>query len=342
MATVVETRPLAPSEEIDESPQRLYRSLLTQLTPTTIPWDPPKYVYVTPEMAQDWLDAADNHPDFVPRKRTAARVKRWQELMQTNRLVEFLPNGPICKNYAGIIMNGGNRLAAVVEYGEPVGFMIIEPCPDWLLDYFDTGDKRSLKEALLIRKRPTDPLLSAITRLAMRYEEFLFGKRRPDGWVTWGRVKDEHPDIDSFMERREYVLDWASVGKQLKRHAEIQPSAGAVFTAYQLLAWPEGADRTNDFLDSLITGANLKKGNPALTLREWARRDGYIGQATAGRREGHLLLLFNMFASYCRDSTVTEMKVARGFPMTMPYHPDGFEIAVKNARDGILELDGDV
>jgi hypothetical protein len=85
----------------------------------------------------------------------------------------------------------------------------------------------------------------------------------------------------------------------------------------------------------------LAKGNPALTLREWAKRDGYIGTATYGRREGHLLLLFKFFESFMNKSHITSVAVAKGLPMHMPYNPRGEKTAVTNVIKALDKMDAE-
>lgn len=342
-AASVESRKLAPSTEVDESPQRLYRPITKQLTPDTIPWDI-EYSYLTPQDAQQILEAAENNPDFRQRKRTPARVSRWEELMLTGRFVHFLPDGPLCFNDKGYLLNGGNRLQAVANLDPDVeiGFVVYRNCPQWIFQYFDQGNNRSAREQMFMNKRDINTYTQATVRLGLRYEEFIFGKRSPSGWVNWGRVKDENPDIDSWMERREYVLDCINPAKSLSKSTMLQTASAACFIAYQQLAWPEGIDALQEYLDALESGSMISKGNPALTLREWGRRDGYIGAASAGRREGHLLLLFKMFQAFRNRSTVDSILVAKGFPMHMPYHPDGFETAVENVREALDKMDAEV
>jgi hypothetical protein len=347
-AQVVETRLLAPTEEVDESPQLLYRRIDKQLTPQTIPWEV-DYVYVTPGQAKELLAHAEEDPQFRQRKRTPVRIKRWRELIQTGRFVSFLPDGPLCINAENYLRNGGNRLTGLSELegeidpatGEEyqVGFMVIRGCPDWMFKHFDQGNVRSLRESMFINRRDMNTFTAPTVRLGMRYEEFILGKRRPTGWVQWGKHRDENPDIDDWMDRREYVLDFIQQGNVLRKATELQVPSGAIFLAFQHMAWPDGSDEIQSYLDALIQGEMLRKGNPALTLREWSRRDGYIGAATAGRREGHLLLLFKMFQAFQRGVQIDTILVGKGFPMHMPYHPDGPEKAVENVTLALARLD---
>lgn len=327
-----------PTPDVEEDPLLLYQPIKQQINPKKIPWTI-EYPKLTPKQAAQMLEEADTYEEFGQRPRTPARIKRWLTLMETNRFVEYLPVGALCTNEDGILMNGGNRMAALAQYDKPVGFMVIRNCPSWLLSYFDNGNMRTQREAILISKKKLSPETTAVVRLAMRYEEFIFGKRKAIGWAEWGRHHDEHVDATNFMDRREYLFDLIPDGKRLKKRIDIQPASATCFIGYQQLAWPEGVDKLEEFVDSLDYGANLRKGHPALTLREWTQRDGFIGGTRAGRREGHLLLLFKFFTLWCEGHTVNDVKAARGLPMAMPYHPDGWDVACKNVREALVEMD---
>lgn len=334
----VHTTYRTPTEEVDDSPQLLYRPLAQQLTPESIPFTM-RPVYVTPEEAAEFLFEADNYEGFRPRKRTEARKRHWVSLMETGRFVEFSPEGALCFNPDGICLNGGNRLGAVVEYGKPVGFLRFDNVPDWMSKFFDQGDKRSLAEQMFMNKKDLKPGTTQTVRLGMRFEEFIMGKRSPYGWIDWGRHKDLHSDIDNWIDRRSYVLEYVAEGGRVRKFTQIQQASAVVFMAYQQMAWPQGTEAIEEFLEGMMHGTMLARGNPALTLREWLRSDGFIGHGTHGRREGHLLLMFRHFEAFVQKINMPSVKWAKGMPMAMPFHPKGDKTAVSNIVKAMTKMD---
>lgn len=330
-----------PTAGVDEDPLMMYEPITKQMTKkvpfTTEP------VLVTAKQAQQWLDEADAYEKFGQRPRTPAAIKRFQDLIESNRFVSYNPFGPLGFNEDGILMNGGNRLAAVASAGKSTGFIVIRNCPTWLINYIDNNKVRTVRDSMFINLKDVRPDTQAVMRLGMRYEEFIFGKRSELGWIEWAKVKDEHADLVNWINKREYVTDFIDQAKKLKKATNLQLPALACFIAYQQLAWPEDAadpvGKLGQFLEALQLGTMLSKGNPALTLREWGRNDGYIGGYSRGRREGHLLLLMKFFTLFAEGHTVADVRVARGLPMAMPYHPDGWEIACKNVRTTLVEMD---
>lgn len=326
-----------PTDGVEEDPLFLYEPIHEQIDPKHIPWKI-EYKPVTPQQAQKYLMDADEYTKFGQRKRTPARKKRWLDLMESNRFVEYHPFGPLGFNEDGILMNGGNRLAALAAYSRPLGFLIIRNCPTWIINYIDNNQVRTAREAMFINLKDVTAETQALVRLGLRYEEFLFGKRSELGWIDWSKQRDEHIDLINWMNKREFVLDLIGQAKKVKKATDIPAPSVAAFIAYQQLAWPDGTEMLERFLDGLQLGVMLEKGNPALTLREWAAKDGFIGSYSRGRREGHLLLLMKYFTLFAEGHKIHEVRVARGLPMAMPYHPDGWDTACKNAREALLEM----
>lgn len=335
----VERMMTKPTEAVEEDPLLLYEPIHNQINIKKIPWTE-SYEFVTPDKAQEWLNLADAYQNFRQRPRTKARKARWLSLYQTSRYAFFNPMAPLCFSPDGILMNGGNRLGALAEHDAPVGFKIIRNCPVWLMNYFDNGNMRTARESIHINGKKVTQDTQPTVRLGMRYEEFIFGKRGDLGWTKWGTQKDENVDIDNFMNKRSDLTDLIGRGVALRKRTDnLQVASATNFIFYQQLAWPEGQEKLEAFLDALLMGAMLTKGNAALTIREWLITDGFIGGYTHGRREGQLLLLFKHFTMFCEDIKNYEVRVARGLPMTMPYHPDGWDVACKNVREALVALD---
>src|SRR4051812_22089084 len=161
-----------PTEAVEHDPLMLYAPIAKQINGDRVPWTI-EYPKVSPQEAQVILDAADSYTKIGQRPRTRVRKERWLRLMESDRFVEYLPVGALCFNPDDIVMNGGNRLAALAEFDKPLGFMVIRNCPTWMVKFFDNGNMRSLRESMFINKRDAKPETQATVRLAMRYEEFL-------------------------------------------------------------------------------------------------------------------------------------------------------------------------
>ncbi len=328
--------PQVKLDEPDDDQRLLYRSV-QQIEGK--PQMKMRFVEVTPEQADKWLKAADQDSSFRQRPTKVRAVRRWQILMQTDRFVNYLPNGPLCFDEDGILINGKHRLTALAGQRESFGFLVIEKVPRFMFSFFDTGLPRSLNDVFHISGQMTKTQTGSTMRLAMRYEEMLHGVRRPIGWKDWGQHRDEHTDVDDFMRRRLDLPDWYYVGESIYRGARLLIASGMVFRFYQSLAWPDGEAELITFCEGLAKGSMLDVGTPALVLREWARESREMGERIRGKRELHLLLLLRNFAAHCRGEKLERLRWANGFAMPVPYHPAGDETALKNVMTALAEMD---
>jgi hypothetical protein len=335
-AQSVVTRELAPPESNQEN-SLLYRpvpQIAGDLEMTT------RFVEVTPEQAKKWLEISELDTEFRQRLTKTRDVRRWKILMETDRFVHYLPSGPLCFDDKGALLNGKHRLTALAGQDKSFGFLVVDNTPRWMFRFFDTGAPRTLNDVFYISGQMTKAQTGSSMRLAMRYEEFLQGKRKPLGWKDWFQQRDEHSDVDDFLVRRQDLADWYYVGQQVYSGCGLLVAAGMAFRFYQSLAWPDGEEKLIEFCTSLAKGSMLAPGSPALVLREWSRQMRDERVRVRGKRELHLLLLFRMFQLHAQgDKIEGRLPWAYGFPMTMPYHPKGHDTAVANVRSALAELD---
>ncbi|MEV4507362.1 hypothetical protein AB0K00_00180 [Dactylosporangium sp. NPDC049525] len=289
---------------------------------------------IGPDEARGILLKADSDPDFHQRPVSQRDVRRWEQLMRTDRFVSFLPNGPLCFDDRGLLINGKHRLTGLTRQERPHGFVVFDNVPRWMFKYFDTMRPRSLNDVFAIGGRMTGTQTGSTMRLAMRYEEFLFGKRSAHGWRDWNGVRDEHADVDEFRTRREELTDWYGDAAKSYPKSKIVIAAQMVFRMYQQLAWPENGDKLQEFWTALAGGTAPAPDAPALVLRDWARDRGEARERIAAKRELHLLLLFEYFAQHAQGLGIETDGVRWGYglPMALPFHPDGPEVALENVK----------
>jgi hypothetical protein len=295
---------------------------------------------VSPNQAATWVNDSDADPSFHQRPLRKPEVRRWSLLMETDRFVEFFPGAPICLDHEGMLLNGKHRLTAVSEGQRSVGFMVVKNVPRWMFPYFDTGKNRTINDVFRIAGRMSESQTGSTMRLGMRYEEFLWGMRPPTNWKEWSKVKDEHPDVDTFHASRLELADLYMVADQCYRGSGLIIASLMVFRFYQSLAWPEGNNDVAKFFDQLTTGADMSKNSPPLVLREWSLEIARSKERILAKREMHLLLLNMAFAQSMRGEKIPlgRQRAAHGLAMRLPYHPDGEEVALDNVRGAMRKL----
>jgi hypothetical protein len=335
----VEVRSLAPPPASEEDAERLLYRPVRQLD--QLPDWKVKYEWVGPERAKTLLNRADDEEEFRQRTTKMAGIRRWKTLMRTKRFVDFLPNGVICIDPDGVMLNGKHRMTALAGQEGEFGFVFFYDVPRWMFAYFDTNMVRTIKDVFHIGSRDAGPQTPSAMKLAMRYEEFLHGLRPGTAWRHWNQQKDEHQDVDDFLARRGELQDWYDVGEAVNRKTKLLVPSVMVFRFYQSIAWPEGDEKITAFCESLVTGGNLPPSSPVLLLRDWAKDAFYNKEKIFAKRELHLMLLFRTFERYMNGSRLQKLNWAYGLPMTMPYHPDRFETGLENVKKALAELDAE-
>jgi len=332
----VTIRQLAP-EQAEEGQERLLYRPVPQLD------GPPQfkvsYPWISPAEANEMLREALNADGFRQRKMITAEVRRWRQLINTKRFVHFLPNGVLCSDEDGILLNGQHRLTAVAGQDQSCGFVVFKNVPRWMFAFMDTNKVRTLKDVFFIGARASGPHTPSAMRLGMRYEEFLFGLRSSLGWRHWMTTRDEHQDVDGFLARRGEFQDWYGVGEKVHSAVKLLVPSAMAFRFYQTLAWPDGDPEIQEFTESLASGTMLPPKSPVAVLREWARECYYNKDKIFAKREAHLMLLMRCFAQVQAGTRLDRLTWAYGQPMAMPYHPQGHEVAVKNVRQALEDLD---
>lgn len=175
---------------------------------------------------------------------------------------EWVVNGEAIKIASdGTLLDGQHRLTACVETGITFQTLVISGLPAETQTTMDTGKSRTLANVLEIDGYQNSSALASTVAAIIRSERWgnkaalrLGGSAYP---VTNGeamqRLKDEPP----LVELQDQVRGITAIGL---------PNKAATLLYYQLSAIDQ--EDADYFFEHLITGSNLEKGNPILTLRE--------------------------------------------------------------------------
>lgn len=339
----VHTRPLAPEAATETPPGLLYRPVRqVEVDEDGRPPFDITYEWISPEQARQYLKEAAEAENFKQRPLTSAEVKRWVGLVDTKRFVHFLPNGIVCFDEEGILINGQHRFNGIAEGDKPAAFVIFRNVPRWMFAYFDTNKTRTTKHVLYINNKTIKPQLDSALKLALRYEEFVQGVRPSTAWRHWNAVRDEHQDVDDFYDRRLEIMEWYKTAQRVYGRCKVLIPSVMTFGFYQSLAWPEGLDEMEAFLDELGLGKHLNVQRPSHHLRKFTLEAFRDKTPIIAKREVHLALLMRTFAQEMKQTRTSVLHWAYGQPMTMPYHPKGHEVAIKNVRTALDAMDREV
>ncbi len=297
------------------------------------------YPMITPEQARKIIVEADSDPEFHQRPVAERDANRWRNLMEAERFVWWLPNGPLCYDPDGMLLNGKSRMTGLTRQYNPQGFMVVSNVPRRFFPFFDTMRARTINDVFRISGKMPKSQTGSTVRLAMRYAEVVRGFRSPVGWQNWGMgLTDEHVDVNAFLDVHADLADMYLTADAIYKATKINISALMVWRYFQGLAWPgkECQEHITAFWQALhkgsIEGKILRDDNPAAAFREWSRESFYNRDKIRGKRELHLLLLNRYFQLFVQGDKLPKINWAHGWHMNAPYNPGGAEVALKNAR----------
>jgi hypothetical protein len=210
---------------------------------------------VDPDTARIWLE--HNEINRTPR---AGRIARYAHDMRAGKWK--LTGEPIIFSRTGRLLDGQQRLMAVIEAGTEVRFNVTRGVEDDVQQYVDQGAARSPGDALRLAGYFQVTALAAAARLGVLYDNgALLGQRLPAvshadilAWVQ------EHPGLDEIAK----IATRSSM-----QDLPLRPSV-RIYSCYRFSEIDEAA--AHEFFEALGTLAGLPKKSPILMLSRRLRR----------------------------------------------------------------------
>lgn len=218
--------------------------------------------FVTPEKAEAYLKL-----NTINRVISSERVAIYSEDMMRGRWNyghDDAPVGDLMFDCDGILLDGGHRLAAVIQSKKGQWFMVKRDMPLENALLVDHGKPKSLNDCLRmyckIKKQPVPPSLAAFAgalRCVVHHEQAP-GRQHSGGsglpFSMW---------LDFFKKNRATLAPFVTKATML-RHLMSHPSAAGL---WYLFAQKDPA-LADDFFGKLKTGQGIQKGEPVGILRQ--------------------------------------------------------------------------
>lgn len=244
---------------------------------------------VSPALAEVMLTLNTHNRRLAEKRATthanAIKGGRWQT---THQGLAF--------DISGRLLDGQHRLEGIAQAGVPVEIVVSFGWPESVFTSLDTGAQRTTDDFLKLEGASYPPLRAAVAR-ALVIAEMPDKTQTPDkGLVVQKAHEIAGPDLDLCLT---LAFDIGSTRKIMR------PSACAL-ALYLIKTRSPNAQRFDEFVDSLRTGANLAFNSPILKFREFilkkhndmgggwaiAYQSGALIQAwnawVTGRRAGNL------------------------------------------------------
>jgi len=248
-------------------------------------------VLITPGMAAEYLKAnAENN-----RKPKAAKVTSYARDMKEGRWIH--PTGESIKfDTSGRLVDGQNRLMAVIEADMPAMFTVFRNVAVEAMPVLDSGASRSFGDAMAVAGAPNRFHVATVVRWITGWDK---GVRRGIG----GGYNPTHQELLDHYVADSDAYDTAGVrGKDVSSQG--LGNAGAAGVAYFLFN-RLNSEATKIFFDRVISGANLAEAEPELVLRNRLSR----GRSRTGKdsRQDQLALFVRAWNARREDRTLANI-----------------------------------
>ncbi|OJX94047.1 MAG: hypothetical protein BGO96_09580 [Micrococcales bacterium 73-15] len=150
---------------------------------------------ITPDLAREYLGKNTGNRNLKPLK-----IGGYVRDILADR---FLPTGESIKfDWNGRLIDGQNRLTAVIESGKPVTILVVRGLDPEVQKILDTGSKRSAGDALKMSGHHTNPhILAAAIRLIAAWKDGNLtnsASRAPD--LTHAEVLEWHNTLGTSVD----------------------------------------------------------------------------------------------------------------------------------------------
>lgn len=199
---------------------------------------------VDSETAEKWLDSNTNN-----RRLRKSLVNSYARDMRAGNWK--LAGDPIRFDGEGTLLDGQHRLKAIVESGVTQSMLVVRGLDKDAQAVMDIGGKRNAADALRLRGKTGDVKdVASIARSVLMFET----GERPTS-----------PQIVQFCEDNYDALVLASDSGREVTKAGLR--GGSLFGAAAFLLNIVDQAATEEFMNKLVTGADMSRGHPVLALR---------------------------------------------------------------------------
>lgn len=211
-------------------------------------------VEITPEMATDWLDTRNG--DGANRRLSMTVASKYAEAIRRGEWKET--HQGLAFDTEGWTLDGQHRLQAISLAGITVTMWVFPDLPRDTFDVLDVGRRRVASHLL---KQPNATVLAS----AVRFLAVADGIKDPRS-TTAAYAELTNVETLDLVRRGGFKLEQAArTAWRIRSGARITPSPMAAMV-YQALH-TEAEVMVDDFVEGLVTGANLDKNDPRLRLR---------------------------------------------------------------------------
>ena len=241
---------------------------------------------ISPTKAKEWLT------HNTPRNRRLRQHKVDAYADQMTRGQWLMAGDPIRFDSTGALIDGQHRLAAVVQTGKSRQMVVVRGLDPAAFGVIDTGMIRNPADSLGVGVTQATSKAAA-ARVLYLIETGCDPRNKADADAV------TRLDIVSYYQANAAQMDTAMLQAQ-RTYSALPTGNQTAWLVFVTLANRINAQWTADFLEAIVTGANLEHGDPRLSLRNWLSnvRSGAKANARAAAHLGVYIKAWNSWLAH--------------------------------------------
>lgn len=283
---------------------------------TTTPTPNSQVEVITPLVAEEYLAS-----NTFNRPLKARAVAEMAEDMLHGRWVF---NGDAIRfSSEGRLLDGQHRLSAIIESGTPIPFFVVRGLSDQAFTTIDAGKARTAAQVLALQGGTYNNVVSSAARMALLF--------------SGGSPLNNHlsrKTITDFARGQPYLCELVGQCHDVRRTIRLSPFVAVVFLANYRRQF--NTDLAS-FVDGVGSGANLERGDPRLTLRDWAAHERVKGRGALGTGAAFVAIA-RAWNAHVRGETLLQLKVHTTSPNARNTDIVGFHFGVGMSAGAVETL----
>ncbi|WP_234440540.1 hypothetical protein [Streptomyces rimosus] len=246
---------------------------------------------VTPERAQKWLSENNrgNRQLSTGHVASLARALERNEWRVHHQGIAFTTEGRL--------LDGQHRLAAIVQARKSAEIMVARGVDPATFSVMDTGKRRTARDLLHLEGEKRAQQLAAALRGL-----FLYRRAPKAGWLG-PSASLSHDQLRNLLNENPGIRSALEKGFSLNREVRLSITAAAV--GWHVTSTDRPDINQDDWYEGLATGANLKRNDPRLVLRNtmFALRQGRSSRKRDDSRE-HLAYYLKAWNAWAEGRSI--------------------------------------
>lgn len=221
-----------------------------------IPKKEPYWVRFDPDVAREWLELIIKNR--VPDLNTISGYARDMAAGTWEQGADM----PLCLNQKGALINGEQRLRAVIKANVEISFVVVDSLSCDAIMNIDNGKPRNLQNWLQLNGIPQPGFVASCTRALwmIRNTALELVKSTPGGLAT------QYDYVSTFRQEPKIVesVTWV---KDMMKKTDIRLRVAVLATLRHVLLQTRHARWVNEFLTQIITGQDMDQDSGTYAYR---------------------------------------------------------------------------